>query len=479
MPDVTATRFVADPFGPPGARIYYTGDLVRRRPDGMVDFVSRADSQVKVRGYRIELGEIEAAMTAQPGVVAAAAAVHRGDRLAGYVVAAEGEVNPTALRSRLSEVLPHYMVPAAYVVLDRLPVTENGKLDREALPEPDPTVAASGAPRSAAEELLCALFSEVLEVPAIGVNDDFFDAGGHSLLAAQLIARINSTLTVSLGIGDLFAASTVATLAKRLNRPGGGESIRDVIPLNVGGGRTPLFCVHPGAGIGSVYSTLLDGLETDQPVYALQARGLTDDRQTPDSVAEMAVDYVKQIRAVQPTGPYQLLGWSFGALAAHAMAVHLQELGESVALLALLDGYPVEKATVPADIPDDHLAQLLVSLGHGGTFDADGPLTMGEYIRLARTDGSPLAGLSEETLRKVGQIFLDHIRILEDHTPGIFQGDIMLFTAAHTVEAEVVNNWQPHITGSLERLDVPCGHGDMLHAEFAARISPVLARWLL
>ncbi|MFF2626640.1 amino acid adenylation domain-containing protein [Kitasatospora griseola] len=224
-PDLTAERFVADPFGGPGERMYRTGDLVRWNTRGELEFVGRVDHQVKVRGFRVEPGEIQAVLELDPTVRHVAVVVREdrpGDkRLVAYVVPQSGAVDVAGLRALVSGKLPDYMVPSFFVVLDRLPVTPNDKLDRAALPAPDTTLTTPGrAPRTPAERALHALFSEVLGVSGVGIDDNFFHLGGHSLLAMRLISRMRSTLGADLGIRDLFRAPTIAGIAETLAAAG-------------------------------------------------------------------------------------------------------------------------------------------------------------------------------------------------------------------------------------------------------------------
>jgi acyl-coenzyme A synthetase/AMP-(fatty) acid ligase len=216
--DLTAERFVANPFGEPGERMYRTGDLVRATSDGRVEFVGRANDQVKVNGFRVELGEIEAVLAKHPGLAHVAAVAKESGtgekRLVAYVVPESGQVDPVVLKAHAAEVLPDYMVPAAFVSLEALPLTANGKVDRRALPEPDFDGSGAGGegPRSERQELLSSLFVAVLGVERVGIHDSFFDLGGQSLLAMRLTSRIRAALGVDLTISEFFDASTVADL---------------------------------------------------------------------------------------------------------------------------------------------------------------------------------------------------------------------------------------------------------------------------
>jgi amino acid adenylation domain-containing protein len=358
-PDLTAEKFLPDPFaghpggrGEPGARMYRTADLVRRLPDGDLDFLGRLDHQVKVRGLRIELGEIESVLNQHPGLKEAAVLVREdrpGDkRLVAYFVpappAAPAQPADAAaaatveeLRAYLAERLPAYMMPTAFLAMDAFPLTPNGKVDRRALPAPSVDAGERVLPRTALELTLAAIWEELLDLRPIGVHDDFFALGGHSLLAVRLLARIEDRTGRALPLTELFRGATLAELAQALRRDA-PLPFSPLVPLRASGTgdpRPPLFLVHPVGGSALVYRELTQHLGPEQPVYGLQAPGLEPGEAPLSTVEAMASLYLAALRGVQPRGPYALAGWSFGGLVAFEMARLLEAEGEETRLILL------------------------------------------------------------------------------------------------------------------------------------------------
>ncbi len=482
-PGLTAARFVPDPFSSePGRRMYATGDVVRWLPTGELAFLGRADSQVKVNGVRIEPGEIEAVLGRLPGVrqvavEAVTAPGQAGKRLVGYVAADAADAD--RLRLLAAEVLPDYLVPTAFVLLDELPATVNGKTDRKALPAPQWSARARGRePRSTLERRLTEVFADILgQAGGLSIDDSFFDLGGHSLLAARLISRVRRELNADLSIRTLFTAPTPAALASHIaghTAQSASDGLEVLIPLRIGGTREPLFCVHPAVGLSWPYAGLLRYLAPDRPVYGLQSRGFTDAGATNIGIEEMVTDYLTQIRSVQPAGPYHLLGWSFGGNVAHTIAARLQADGEQVALLAVLDAYPVtpDPAAMPlaADDPAS-LAKLLVSIGGR----PDGPVTVNDLTRLAARADSPLPGFPAAAIAALPAVFAANGNTLLRHRTALFDGDLLIFTAAGDPSPADPAAWHGHVTGSVEAHPIACRHGDMLQAAPLAAIGPILA----
>jgi thioesterase domain-containing protein/acyl carrier protein len=440
-----------------------------------------------VRGFRIEPGEIEAvlvrhASVAQAAVIARAEGGGGGQRLIGYVVASADQVpDALELRAHMGRSLPEHMVPSAFVALDRLPLTPNGKLDRRALPAPDLVpLAEQRLPRTPQEEFLCGLFAEVLGLERVGIDDDFFALGGHSLLATRLISRVRSTLDVGLAIRSLFEAPTVAALVKRLNANRPDQSPLEVLlPLRSSGSLEPLFCVHPGGGLSWSYSGLMRHLSPNRPIYGLQARGILQPQLAPHTLNEMAADYLTFVRKVQPTGPYNLLGWSFGGLVAHAMATQLQHEGETVALLAILDGYPIEEYGSPPGEPefDDEkvLADQLRALGY---YRGEEPLQISQALDILRKEGDILSTLEEHQVGAILRVMKKNAHLARNFRPQQFIGDMLFFAATQGETQPAAYRWKPYVNGKIIVHEVDCEHVHMMKPVPLAKIADVLAREL-
>ncbi|MEO3849884.1 amino acid adenylation domain-containing protein [Streptomyces sp. B8F3] len=466
---LTAERFVANPYGDPGTRMYRTGDLARWLPSGALEFAGRADGQLKLRGYRIEPGEIEGVLCEQPDVAHAAAAVHEvvpGDqRLVGYVVPEpERTVDTASARQHLARTLPGYMVPSVVLALDALPLTPNGKLDRAALPVPEFTGSPHNirASRTSRERLVRDLFAEALGVAQVGVDDDFFALGGHSLLVIKLVRRIETVLGSRMNIRDLFDTPTPAGLAAKLDTLGTADPLTPMLPLRTGED-SPLFCIHPAAGIGWSYAALLSHLDSSRPLYALQATGLGAPDLAPRSVDELVGDYVRRVRAQQPNGPYSLLGWSVGGLIAHLIAVRLQHEGEEVDFLALLDSYPRAHGT---------------SGRAATTRDTDVHRALAESLGEEVSPNGGLAGLTDLDISLLVKVFAETRSLFADVLLGTFRGDMLLFTATADKPddpATLSHVWREHVSGHIEVVPVDCTHGEMTQPGAMSVIGPAIA----
>ncbi|MEU3154020.1 amino acid adenylation domain-containing protein, partial [Streptomyces griseus] len=492
-PDLTAGRFVADPFahlfGESGRRMYRSGDLARRRVDGTLEYFGRGDQQVKIRGFRIELGEIEAVLADHPEVSDVAVVVREdtpGDkRLVGYVVPAPGtEPVPAALREHGAATLPVHMVPSAVVVLERLPLTGNGKLDRKALPAPGVPVNAGGrAPRTVREEQLCSVFAEVLGLPSVGVEDNFFDLGGHSLLAVRLAGRIRSAFGIEVSIGTVFQAPTPAALDTALDVSREEDPLDVLLPLRPArpGDRAPVHCVHPAGGLSWCYAGLIRHLPADVPIYGLQAQGVggaTAEDPLPTTLEELAAHYASRIREVQPEGPYRLLGWSTGGIIAHAIAAVLQEAGQEVELLAILDAYPAEGfRDLPVPDRAEALESLLTMGGYGPESLGDKELNTANVVEVLRREGSPLATLSAAKIEALGEVYLNTNDLVRAYDHRVFRGDVLFFRATvDTIDDTLTpETWTPYVSGRIDNTNVACSHKDMTLPEPIAHIARVVA----
>lgn len=481
--DLTAERFLADPFLP-GERIYRTGDVARWRSDGAVEYLGRSDHQVKLRGLRIELGEIEAALRELPGMDRVEVLLRQdapGDaRLVAYVPSALADA--ATLRSHLATRVPDYMVPSAFVGVEYWPVTANGKLDRNALPKPPQQEAGGLLPRTPLEQELAALFAQALgrETP-VAVDADFFSLGGDSLSAVHLLLAIEKRWRCDLGLGALFAQPTVAALATRIAEPPAlaDHALGPVISLAAtdADGPIPLFVLHPAGGIAWNYRTLARALQPARPVYGLQSPALDPKQPLPSSIEAMANDYVQRVVTLQPKGPVHLLGWSVGGILAQAMAVRLHEIGREVGELVLLDAYPSECWRAEPE-PDAiaALRALLAIAGHDP--EAHPELDSRERIlAFLRRGGSALGSLPDVVLDGVVRAVTGTNRLIREHIHQPFDGTLVHVRAGrdHQTRPQLQSAlWRTHAR-RVQALELPFLHAELTDRDAVAQLAPWLS----
>ncbi len=372
-PDLTAEKFVPDPFSgkssaPASAkrsedgRLYRTGDVARWLPDGNIEFLGRIDHQVKIRGFRIELGEVEAALVRHANLKDAVVTAHQdpsgSKRLVGYVIPRPGDtVDARSLRAALKQKLPEYMVPSAFVALEAFPLTPSGKVDRKSLAPPDQIACGQSrtravVPRNETERKLVEIWQEVLGLPTVSVQDNFFDLGGYSLAAIKVFSLIKTRLNRELPLSIIFKAPTIEQLAQLLIPGNEPPSWSCLVPIQPEGTRTPIFWVHTlgGGGGGGLfrYKKLAELLGHNQPSYGIQAPS-----EPFTSIETMAANYLKAVKTLQPYGPYYLVGYCFGGNVAYEMAQQLIDQGETVAYLSILDAGafpPTHRPSYPGNL---------------------------------------------------------------------------------------------------------------------------------
>ena len=468
-PDQDQAKFCPDPFAPaPGARIYRTGDQVRRLADGNLQFLGRRDDQIKVRGFRVEIGEIEALLRCHPRI-RSVAVIARPDaaantRLAAYVVGRDGPPPARELRSYLRAHLPEYMVPQLFVALRRLPVTAGGKLDRGrlALLRSSRSNLESDylAPRGELEAMLARIWETELETAPIGVREDFFELGGNSLLLVRVAAQIEQRLNINLALSALLQARTIETLArlvasKRQARPGAL-----ICPGRVQGARAPLFCHGGSDGLARL-------LGADQPVYWLDPHGMNGGH-IPNTVEEMAAEYLDELSLIQPRGPYFLLGYSFGGLVMIELARLLIARSEEVALLVLVDpSAPPDLEAAPA-LPGQR--RIVATQAHAA--------------RLRRWRRALLDCFCRTTLALGGRVppwlRLFHFaqgsdRALQRYRAKVYPGSFVLFRRPDNLTEE---QWRGLALGAVEHHESWIDHNDFLEPPCVHQICRQIERQL-
>lgn len=449
-PGATAGHFVADPFGPAGARVFRTGDLARVRADGDVEYVGRGDDQVQINGVRVEPAEIDAALSGfaaiRTSVTVPVRCTDDERALVSYVEARAGaDVDGAGLRADLVKVLPRHLVPIAVVVVERIPTTSSGKVDRSTLPVPDLGGGEDETPPEGPVELaVAAAMADVLGRSSVPRDRGFFQLGGTSLGAVRLVTRLREDHGHDVALGELLADPTVAAIAARVVAGGAAaDPLATVVALSDPAQETapPLFCVHPVSGLAWCYAGLAEAVG-DRLVYGLQATG--EDR-VPGDVGELAARYVDRVRRIQPEGPYHLLGWSLGGNIVHEMAVRLREAGEDVANLTILDAMPA--TAVPDAVPGEVAPAAEVP-------DGLDPRTVDRVLRTG------------EALEAIARL----------HRPRTFDGDMELFVAARERDGrpDPGRLWERYVTGSVTEHLVDCTHAEMGSAAVLERVGTLL-----
>ena len=465
-PDLTAEKFIAHPFSS-NARLYKTGDLVRYLPNGEIEFLGRIDHQVKIRGFRIELGEIESVLRQHPAIsetVVVAREDAPGDkRVVAYFVPASGAAPAAAeLRSFVKEKLPEYMLPSLFVMLKSMPLTPNGKVDRRALPAPDQAdlapPATFTAPRDSVESRLVQIWEAVLGVRPIGIKDNYFELGGHSLLAVKLMNRIEQAFGKTLPIATLLQAPTIEQLAAIVRDEGGTPPWSCLVPIQTTGSKPAFFCIHGINGGVVRFRDLSRHLGPDQPFYGLQAQGLDAGRECHTRTEDMASLYIREIRRVQPQGPYFLGGYSFGGAIALEMAQQLTALGENEGLVVLFD------TNFPSRNGGSSQSTILALRQFLRTPPSQMPpyiwriLTAPKRAVQRRLHVANLPGI----VKKVRSACL---QAEANYKPQRFAGRMILFRSTHKPLGQVVDpraEWERCAVRGLEICEVPGNHENIL-----------------
>jgi amino acid adenylation domain-containing protein len=519
-PDLTEKKFIPNPFDDGlNSRLYRTGDLARVREDGSLEYIGRRDHQVKIRGQRLDLGEVETLLRCHPAVSNCAVSV-RGDspdenHLVAYVIPAAGQTSCVSeLMDFARKRVPDYMVPQIFVFLESFPLTPNGKLDRLALPDPSSVEAAKTGfvkgvdePRNPIEKSIAQIWMDLLKVDQVGIHDDYFDLGGSSLLAVRMFSRIERDLGVRLPYTSLFQATTVAQLARLVV----DKNERDlqsliVVPIRDSGGRPPFFGVHGQEGGVLFWRDMVGHLPPDQPFYAVQAQGV-DGLQPPlNRIPAMAELYIREIRKVQPKGPYYLGGYSLGGEIAFEMAQQLTAQGEQIDLLVLFDTRNPKRSIRMTD-QDDNGSVMPAFESSPTRYETLKRKVKGHLLRLSdltvrekfvygrnelerrihRRTAAFSVRAFQSLQRKLPDAMLqnyireNHIEALTNYIPVKYPGRVTLFRATETLlenPTDSMLGWVPLAGGGLKVYLFEASH-ELLRVEYAQKVAARLNDCLL
>lgn len=501
-PELTAERFLENPFTKDGSRMYRTGDLVRWSERGVLEFVGRADDQVKINGHRIELGEIESVLREHPMVAEAVVAAHRNPddttTLTAYMVPRNGcSIEISAFQLILASRLSHSMMPSRFMLLDAMPLTPNGKLDRKALPIPERVVRKCYVePVTVIEKKLAVLWQQILNVEEVGLHDNFFELGGDSLGAAVMVANCATDLGVELPMGSVFEAPTIADLAARIE----GLTGKSLDPLNVmlplrkirNSGQRPLFCIHPMAGISLGFASLLRHLDPALPIYGVQSPALRNSQSLPSSIEEIAAVYLSEIRKVQPDGPYRLLGRSLGGLIGHSIAEQMQADGMEVEFLAMIDSYVFTSWDLDSPRSEADEVRAALSFLNAPLSSDQMPQTLQELATVLIQTYDPRAvPLLRQIIKGDSQflhhlcaVMIKHLELARKFVPGRIDLDLLFFQATeHKGNLEGIIDrspyvWRPFVAGRIEVHELACHHEAVLDPGPASKIGHIVQQEL-
>jgi amino acid adenylation domain-containing protein len=494
-PELTAEWFVSDPFSPDGAaKLYRTGDLGRYLPDGNIEFLGRIDFQLKIRGYRIEPREIELVLERHPAVRQAAVMARedtmRGKLLVAYVVLSGDAPDALSMiKDDLRSKVPEYMVPSEFVVIEEMPLNHSGKVDRKSLPDPGVHSGRGGTyvePRTDLERTLAQIWGESLHLDRIGIHDNLFDLGGHSLMTVELSSKIEASLGITVPLIAFFRAPTIAQLAEVLRArqfPGEGDSI--VMLQSSPGTLAPLFCV-PGLGGDAVgLRDLAQQLGHDRSIYGIQPSKVGDTASSSmESIASLHID---SLRSVQSNGPYYLVGFSLGGIIAYEMARQLHDAGEKVSMLGLIDtyapGYP-RKSSAPVRLVL-HFLEMLRRPGARADYVKERIERLASRV-FARSSSQPatlssMPGSVESGIQRRSDALL---RALRTYRPMPYFGPILLCRATAALEytgshyGDQLLGWGKWLKGEVRSQSIPGAHLDLVRGPNARHVADVLQTFM-
>ncbi len=497
-PELTAERFVANPFSEVRkSRLYKTGDLCRWLGDGNIEFLGRTDDQVKIRGFRIELGEIESVLRSHPLVGQAVVTVREDEPgqkvLVGYVVLKEkGTCDEKVLREYLATKLPEYMVPSAIVELDTIPLTASGKADRKQLPRPRTSEIprTDFLPQTATEIQLAEIWKRLLKREIVYRDDHFFRLGGHSLLAAELFFRIQDQFSLHLPIPTIFEAPTLGQLAEAINRAMNEMTTRDLVQIKSGSGGHPIFYL-PGIGGHTLsFYHLAEAMKIDCSQYGLNLRGLDGKAQPQETIEEMAAYFVELVRTIQPHGPYNLCGFSFGGRVAFEMALQLQRAGEPIGFLGMLGatapGYP----PMPEN-PFLRIGYRLVDFSRIGFVRQWRYLrfkirkTLSRLRREIRNGGGNEAAAVCMEMPHQQSVVKAAMKAWYRYKPARkFEGDVTVIREGRSLSdlyaryTDPEYGWGRYVEGNIRVHQMDCGHMDLFRPPFVEELGRVMEQCL-